>query len=261
MSKNTKHKNYKVYLRLSAEEDKLLLAKKNLGYRILDKPIHHGYNAYFTLREDIIKRDDKITHLYQHFINEYASEPWSRTKDFKKKFRKKFRKKGYEIIKPEFRILTEKEYDSYYPWAQEYIQKRSEFHWGVEYHYYVCVIPNYCLVTNIKNSYITKEKIIDGNIECELSFVRDKMQLIRDTSPIYNNNGFANYRRDFTKSDRAYNKIVLNKNITMEYAFDDWEPIDWRDTDWTDWCSSSAWSHDPQEFRYKTRSQAKWMYW
>jgi hypothetical protein len=28
---------------------------KALGYRTLDKPIHHGYNAYFTLREDIAK--------------------------------------------------------------------------------------------------------------------------------------------------------------------------------------------------------------
>jgi hypothetical protein len=36
---------------------------KALGYRTLDKPIHHGYNAYFTLREDIAKRDDRLSWL------------------------------------------------------------------------------------------------------------------------------------------------------------------------------------------------------
>jgi hypothetical protein len=37
--------------------------KSQIGYRTLDKPIHHGYNAYFTLREDIAKRDDRLSWL------------------------------------------------------------------------------------------------------------------------------------------------------------------------------------------------------
>jgi hypothetical protein len=90
---------------------------KALGYRTLDKPIHHGYNAYFTLREDIAKRDDRLSWAYQYFIDNFSTQPWSRTIDFKRK-----NKKSKEVIKPEFIRISEKQYNSYVPWAQEVLK-------------------------------------------------------------------------------------------------------------------------------------------
>jgi hypothetical protein len=37
------------------------------------------------------------------------------------------------VIKPEFIRISEKQYNSYVPWAQEVLKKRIEFHWGNEY--------------------------------------------------------------------------------------------------------------------------------
>jgi hypothetical protein len=109
------------------------------------------------LREDIAKRDDRLSWAYQYFIDNFSTQPWSRTIDFKRK-----NKKSKEVIKPEFIRISEKQYNSYVPWAQEVLKKRIEFHWGNEYYHYECEIPAYCLVTKIKNSYITTEKLLMG---------------------------------------------------------------------------------------------------
>jgi hypothetical protein len=42
-----------------------------MGYRTLDKPIHHGYNAYFTLRR-YCKKDDRLSWAYQYFIDNFS---------------------------------------------------------------------------------------------------------------------------------------------------------------------------------------------
>jgi hypothetical protein len=258
MSKNTKHKNYKVYLRLLAEEDKLNTIRKNLGYRELPKPVQHGYNAYLVLREDIARRDDAF--IYQHLIDEYSYETWSKTPEFY------IKKKNYILDKtPKFKHIDENLYDRLNLRVKKffYHDKSKDFKsWdGSVRKKYICSLPPYYFVMKVKKSYLTHEKIVDNELERQINFIKDKLQVIRDTSPVYNNNGFAEYRRAWSKKDRQFNKMALRKNVSMEFAFDDWEPINWGDTDWTDWCSSSAWSHDPQEFKYKTRSQAKWMYW
>jgi hypothetical protein len=51
MSRNTKHKDYKRFFSVVRKQSEIKSQIKALGYRTLDKPIHHGYNAYFTLRE------------------------------------------------------------------------------------------------------------------------------------------------------------------------------------------------------------------
>jgi hypothetical protein len=85
-----------------------------LGYRTLDKPIHHGYNAYFTLREYAKEMIDYLglTNILSIIFNTTLE-----TIDFKRK-----NKKSKEVIKPEFIRISEKQYNSYVPWAQEYLK-------------------------------------------------------------------------------------------------------------------------------------------
>jgi hypothetical protein len=53
------------------------------------------------------------------------------------------------VIKPEFIRISEKQYNSYVPWAQEVLKKRMNFI-GVMNITITNEIPAYCLVTKIK---------------------------------------------------------------------------------------------------------------
>lgn len=267
MSKNTKHKDYKRYLALQEEESVLMGAIKDLGYVELEKPIHHGFNAYLTLREDVERRDDKVSWLYQFFIDKFSSETWSRTKVFYYK-----RKGKFHDNRPKFRRLTQKEYDSYLPWVQEHLQLRTEFNWGVEYTYYVPKIPEYYLVMKIKNSYITHRKVIDGELESKLSFVRDQISQLQEVMNPWNERGYSAFLKDISKRNRRKNKMALRKNLNTDFINDSYEYYKETDleisekefittSDWSNWADSSAWSQDFYEFKYKPRNEARWWWW
>jgi hypothetical protein len=267
MSKNTKHKDYKRLLALREREDELDKAIKNLGYVELEKPVHHGYNAYLTLREDVAKREDRVAGLYQYFIDNFASVPWSRLPEF---YTKNKRGKIHDN-RPKLRRLTQKEYDGYLPWIQEHFHKRTKYNWGNEYIYYVPYIPDYYLVMKIKNSYITHRKVIDGDLESERIFIKHKIWGLEDKIKPWNQNGYSKFLKLITKAKRRNDKIALQKNINTDFINDSY---DWvikeginiterdfiTDSDWTNWADSSAWSQDFYEFNYRARNEAKWFY-
>ena len=267
MSKNTKHKDYKRLLALRRREDELDEAIKNLGYVELKKPIHHGFNAYLTLREDVAKREDRVAGLYQYFIDNFASEPWSRLPVFYTKS-----KRGkINDNRPKLRRLTQKEYDGFLPWVQEYLHKRTEYNWGNEYVYYVPYVPEYYLVMKIKNSYITHRKVVDGELESERAFVKDQRWQLEDKIKPWNDNGYSWFLKSVSKRNRRKDKIALQKNLATEFindSFDSYKELECEmtekdfitDSDWTDWASSSAWSQDFYEFKYRPRNEARWWY-
>lgn len=271
MSKNTKHKHYKRLLALRERKSELEVAIKNLGYVELEKPVHHGYNAYLTLREDVARREDKVAWLYQYFIDNFAVETWSRTKEFYIK-----NKKGKVWDKrPYLRRLTQKEYDGFLPWVQEHLHKKTEFVWGQEYSYYVPYIPEHYLVTEIKNSYITHRKVVDGELESELAFVKDQMWAIEVRIKPWDESGYSKFLKTIQKANRRNDKIALKKNLNTIFINDSYELYKEiseeegfeyslkefiTDSDWSDWAGTSAWSQDFYEFKYKPRNEAKWWY-
>lgn len=271
MSKNTKHKHYKRLLALRERKSELEAAIKNLGYVELEKPVHHGYNAYLTLREDVARREDKVAWLYQYFIDNFAVETWSRTKEFYTK-----NKKGIISDKrPYFKRITKKEYDEFYPWVQEHLYKKTEFVWGQEYSYYVPYVPEHYLVTEIKNSYITHRKVVDGELESELAFVKDQMWAIEVRIKPWDESGYSKFLKTIQKANRRNDKIALKKNLNTMFINDSYELYKEiaeeegfeyslkefiTDSDWSDWAGASAWSQDFYEFKYKPRNEAKWWY-
>ena len=268
MSKNTKHKDHKRLLALREKEDELDEAIKNLGYVELEKPVHHGFNAYLTLREDVAKREDRVAWLYQYFIDNFASEPWSRLPEFYTK-----NKRGkVNDNRPKFRRLTQKEYDGFLPWVQEHLHKRTEYNWSNEYVYYVPYVPDYYLVMKIKNSYITHRKVVDGELESERAFVKDQRWQLEDKIKPWNENGYSKFLKKIQKANRRNDKIALQKNLNTDFINDshEWykeQGVDITekdfitDSDWTNWACSSAWSQDFYEFKYRPRNEAKWWYW
>jgi hypothetical protein len=267
MSKNTKHKDYKRLLALREKEDELDKAIKNLGYVELEKPIHHGFNAYLTLREDVAKREDKVAGLYQYFIDNFAPETWSRLPSFYTR-----NKKGkVNDNRPKLRRLTQKEYDGFMPWVQEHLHKRTEYNWGNEYVYYVPYVPEYYLVMKIKNSYITHRKVVDGELESQRAFVKDQRWQLEENIKPWNENGYSKFLKLIQKANRINNKLPLKININTVFINDSKEWLNEQgvditerdfitDSDWTNWGCSSAWSQDFYEFKHKPRNEARWWY-
>lgn len=234
MSKNTKELGYKGYLQLLDRESELRDQIQALGYRELEKPIHHGYTAYLTLREDVLKRKDGKD--YQYIIDKFAYTTWSRTTDFRVKHKKK-----YEDNLPKLHYISESEYlklDIRYH-KYFYLHTRTYASWnGNVYKYYQAYIPPQYLVINIKNHYLTHVKIIDGDLESELQFVKDKVwDYQRNKSP-YHRGGYGFFRKYHNSRTRASDKLSLQRLVN---DIDEIKPN--------------------VEFSYNPRGQAKWMYW
>ena len=106
---NTKHKKYKEYLRLQEESHQNHIAQRNLGYKELDKPILHGYNMEYVLRDDIARREDAW--MYESLLKDFGGSVWCRDKSFTVYSRSSKGKKEY--LKPYIKKVTEREYESW----------------------------------------------------------------------------------------------------------------------------------------------------
>lgn len=294
MSKNTKRETYKEYLALRRREDKLEEERKNLGYRELEKPIHHGYIAYVQLREDVLRRTDKEGLAYQYIVKHFSTECWGRTLDFWDKKKKKSWFDYEQYYKPKIRKLTEHEYEALHPSIQKYFynyKRDNKMYWGgKECKIYSNVIPEHYLVIKIKKDYLTHQKIVDSELEREISFVEDKLSEFHNQTPYFRHSGIDKwFKTHLNRNARYHNKRALKKNlnsiienIPYEYhkeqlelhnlemealgyenaIFEPCSKKEWdEDGTYQDWSSCSAWAHDPYEFKYKHRHGGRWYWW
>jgi hypothetical protein len=270
MSKNTKHKDYKRYLALMEKEDELEMVIKNLGYVELEKPIHKGYEAYLELREDITRRQDAW--VFQYIIDNCSTITWSPTTVFYEK------KRGYVIDRtPKIKLMSEEQYLKLPPQVAKYfrhnhLDDKPRWNGTVAKYYSASYVPDFYFVMKIRNSYITHRKVVDGELERELRFVRDQLFYLRTIMSPYNETGYSAFKKDINKRNRRKDKMALRKNLNTMFINDSHE---WykeqgvemterefiTDSDWTEWASSSAWSQDFYEFKYRPRNEAAWWYW
>jgi hypothetical protein len=88
MAKFNKHQN-KYFLRekkiinLKLKDREISDAIRNQGYIELEKPIPHGYDAQWVLRDDILRRSDASA--YQEALDACSRSIWSKDKSFKTK--------------------------------------------------------------------------------------------------------------------------------------------------------------------------------
>lgn len=296
MSKNTKRETYKEYLALQRRDNKLYEEKKNLGYRELEKPIHHGYTAYVELREDVAKRTDKVGLAYQYIVKHFSTECWGRTLDFWEK-KKKQSWYDYEYYyKPKIRKITEREFEALPPNIAKYFYNYkvdNKMYWGTqECKIFSHVIPEHYLVIKIKKSYLTHQKIVDSELEREISFVEDKLSEFYDKTPYFRHSGIGKRTKQLlNRRDRGYNKQVLRKNLKTMFISDSLEYLNYQseihrleneveseeykideshfkpltekefyeESDWTEWTCS--WDNEPYEFKHKHRHGGRWYYW
>lgn len=254
MSRNSKHKHFKRYLKLDKRLDELRDIRRNMGYEELEKPYPHGFDASLVLRDDIAKRKD--AEVLQRIIDNYSSKTWSKNGKFTSRV---LIKKRYHYLdhSPKIRRLTETEYGKLDSKLQRYFY-HSPFNdvkrWdGSVLKHYVCNIPSHFFVVKVSVSYITHRKLIDSDIEREYAEVDKEWDHLWETMQPYNQRGQAFVRRFENKRDRRHNNAALTQNLKTEIFvdFDYW-------SDWVPWKDASAWTEDPYAFRYKPKRTYSW---
>jgi len=253
MKKNKKAEKQKEFLKLQRQLSSNWKTQRNLGYRQLEKPIHHGYDAYWTLREDIQRRED--VDKFESILYHFSKSVWCRKKDFKKWDNNL--KKEIEI-KPYFKELNANEYEKLYPWAKKFFSPYMKMSsWGgIPKTMYSVNIPEHFLVMKKVKSYKTHTKIIDEVLKQEASELESKIK-----HKFYNEDKkywkIKSSNKDFKKilnrSDRYYNKIALRRN--MDTIFAKYDDIN---DDWGSWLYD--WCDDFYEFKYNHKHYGKWFF-
>jgi len=176
MSRKKRNKYFfkeKEIIRLKMNADQIRNSIRNQGWIELEEPVHHGYNAEWTLRDDILRRDDSAA--YKEALNASNDRIWSKNPDFKYKNRKT---KRWEIIKPKLKKINKASYDNLSPTAKKFFyedtsKERKYWRYGYTDKSYICTL-SYELVMKITKSFITHRKEHDG-ILYQMDAENDKM--------------------------------------------------------------------------------------
>lgn len=166
MAKFNKHLN-KYFLRekkiinLKIRDREISKSIGNQGYIELDKPIPHGYEAKWVIREDFLRREDASAYL--EALNVCNSSVWCKDKSFKFK---DYKTKKWFVQKPILKPINKEKYESLSPTAKKFFvedttKERKYWKFGFNDKYYVCTL-SYELVVNITQSYITHRREHDS---------------------------------------------------------------------------------------------------
>lgn len=210
MSKNTKHKFYKKYLELERKRDSLYDIKDALGYEKLEKPYQYGYNAFHVLRDDISRRKD--ADVFQYLLDNFSVTTWSKNGVFYSVY-----KKYVSDNRPHFRLITEADYLKLEPKYKKHFyhvsDKDQKFWNGTVNKFYRCYLEPHFLVMKVVNSYITHKKVIDNEVERELSYVSDKIYYLQEIIEPWNDRFITKAKKIQTKANRRSDKVNINKNL------------------------------------------------
>lgn len=270
MKRNKKGELEKEYRTLLNSWHDTCYAIRNLGYVELETPIHHGYEIYYELRDDIAR--SSIGPKMELLIENFTSSSWCKDTSFIRKYKKT----NYEKIKPLFNRVETHKYENFYEWTKQYFRidynKYVNSWHGTRYYYYLLDIPEYYLVEKIRKSYITHRQIIDADLMSKEAEILKKLKS-KKFYKFWGSRNFSDkpYSEMFNRKDRRYNKVMLKKNLNTYYCDDNtlWD-IDFGDTDeitrenykdrdfrsWQD-----GWGHEPYEFKYNHKRSAVYAYW
>jgi hypothetical protein len=152
MSKNTKHKNYKSYLKLLTEQEKLEVIRRNLGYRELEQQDTTGMKRIWCL--GMISQIEMM-HIYQHLIDNYTSVTWAKDGVFY------YKKRGCLIDNLNLDDVVDEIIISVDPRILSIsfmigLKMRGTWY-GIKKYFY-SYVPSYYFVMKIRKSYLTHEK-------------------------------------------------------------------------------------------------------
>lgn len=251
MKRNYKTEKHKEFLRLERESHANWEAQRKLGYKPLDKPIHHGYKAFWVLRDDVARRQD--ADQWQYILDTFGKSTWCKDKSFKHWDRTK---KMMTDIRPSFKDIDKDKYDALPTWAKKFFYQTEKRIWYGMCKVYVVSIPDYFLKMKIVKSYKTHYKVIDEILlqeEAELESRLDGQFYDERRNNWRRHRSKKKWRKIFSKADRSHNKMALRKNMGTIYAkYDD------INDDWSSWLS--GWCDDFAEFKYYHNHYGRWWF-
>jgi len=174
MKKRNKHYlREKEIIRLKLKDKEISDAIRNQGYIELEKPIPHGFDAEWVLREDILRRAD--ADAFKEALDACKQKIWSKKKDFK--FRDYKTKKWY-IQYPKLNEINKEKYEALSPTAKKFFVVYDDWrkkYWksGFSDVHYRCTL-SYELVVKITQSYITHRREHD-NVLYQMDAENEKM--------------------------------------------------------------------------------------
>lgn len=251
MKRNAKTEKYKAFLSKMRESDANWEAQSKLGYKPLEKPIHHGYDAYWVLRDDVARRED--ADKFQYILDTFGTTVWCKRKDFKVW---NYQFKRLHDLNPSFREIDQKRYDNLSQWAQKFFYSyEKQSNWGgATRTVYAVNIPSYFLVRKVVKSYNTHYKVLDEVLKQEEAEIDAQLDttFYDEKGKYYNRHSAGKkWRKIFNRADRAHNKVALRKNMGTVFALSD----DISD-DWGSWLYH--WCDDFYEFKYKHKHYGRW---
>lgn len=217
MAKFRKHLNKyflksKTVRKIKEELDETRTTIYRQGLIELERPIHHGYNAYFDFREDISRRED--IDIYREALDMCAVSVWSRDKEF---MVKKWRTKKKEYLKPSLTDLREEDYIKLSEKAREFFRKVRLYRtgWGRVQFYeaYRCTFT-YELVIKIEKSFITHRREHNGILYQKKHELEKSLDIITDGHPY--GKGYSVWDDIDKKQDVMKDKRQTIKDVRTE---------------------------------------------
>lgn len=251
MKRNAKTERFKAYLRKEGELNDNWEAQKVLGYKLLDKPIHYGYNGKWELRADIARRDDADEFI--SLIERFGITVWCRDKSFTKWDAKQ---KINVDIKPYFRKIDEGHYNRLLPWCKKlfsYSPGDDRKGWYGVIKYYRINVPEYYFKLKISKHYKTHYKVIDEVLKQEDAEIEAALDttFYRERRASWKRGLGKGWTQLYNRADRRHNKIALKKN--MDYMFEK------EDGSWGSWLTDDC--DDVVEFKYNHKHSCLWDCW
>ncbi len=208
----------KQYLKLKNDLSENWKAQRALGYVLLDVPIHKGYNAYLTLRNDISNREDAW--IFQTILDTCGSSSWWR-KDYKKTPPKKF---AYESANPHIRNISERVYDAFPIQVRKYFSEDKITYNNVRWYY--CNVPRFFFDVAVEKYYQTRIRIIDEVLLQEEAEIYEELESAKYRGLNQNFTGapkafVKHYNKRYKEESKRitkHNQTLLDENEYLEYS-------------------------------------------
>lgn len=219
MKKNKKEEQKKEFLKLINRYHDLLIVKRNPEYIKLDKPIHYGYEIYWSVNENFLNTE--YGSEIEALIEEFGVTSWCKDKTFLKKNWKG----NYLAIEPYFKRITSDEISRYQSWVKkwfiiDYLEPIRLDWYGREVITYRLNFPKNTIVKKIRPYYLTHREILRPDLMSELSVLEglllsDKFYGLKKKYDLgnFSDKPWAKIRN---RKDRRFNKNVLNKKLSSD---------------------------------------------
>lgn len=210
MKRNKKEEKKKELIRLHEERYEIWNAIRNQNLIEMDKPMAHGWDGNWVLRDDIGRSPE--AEKLQHIIDTYGVGIWSKRKDFKYKDRKT---KRWMDIKPSFKNISESDYEELSDKMKLYFTLDTRYRYGNMWSRteYMVSIDNWKLKMNTNRSYLTHYREHDEILH---QLESENEYNMYNLTPIpwggYSSAGWwrRSERRKAKTKHRSDNRIIIN---------------------------------------------------